>query len=144
VARRDYLATSPLAAAGGARLARGRVSCILTRIWELLMGRIRDLRIGTKLAVTSGLTFLLIGGIIFTQVSGNAGIREANETATRQHAISQAALSAKAALRGMQVGVAEIRLASGAPDLKAAEEYLDARLKSANNYCAEIPFRERI
>jgi methyl-accepting chemotaxis protein len=102
------------------------------------MGRIRDLRIGTKLAVTSGLTFLLIAGIIFTQMSANAGIREANGTATRQHAIAQAALSAKAALRGMQVGVAETRLASGAPDLKAAEEYLDARLKSANNYCAEI------
>jgi methyl-accepting chemotaxis protein len=99
------------------------------------MGRIQNLRIGTKLAITSLLSILLIGGMILAQMSGNAAVRQANETAIRQQVISQGALGAKAALRGMQIGVRDVRLSNSTADLKAAEDYIASRQKSANEFC---------
>src|SRR5215831_12334245 len=74
VASHDYVAALPLARADGGAVGSWRRQLHSHADLGGLMGRIRDLRIGTKLAATSGLTFLLIAGIIFTQMSANAGI----------------------------------------------------------------------
>ena len=73
---------------------------------------IQNLRIGIKLAVTSVLSILLVVGMIYAEMTGNAAVRQADESAGGQHAITMHALEAKAALRGMMIGVREIRLSA--------------------------------
>ena len=62
---------------------------------------IQDLRIGTKLAITSALSILLVAGMIYLQITGGAHVREASEAAARQQAVAQNAGEAKASVRGM-------------------------------------------
>src|SRR5437016_3499609 len=98
---------------------------------------IQNLRIGTKLAVTSVLSILLVGGMIFAQVSGNAAVRKADEVAGAQNAIAIRAAEAKASVRGMMIGVRDIRLAVSPAELQAAQDYLSARHKAAENNVVE-------
>ena len=103
-----------------------------------MMRFIQNLRIGTKLAVTSVFSILLIGGMIFAQITGNAAVRNANETANGQQTIARDAIDTKASIRGMQTGARDIRLASTAADLQKAADYLAARLKSVNEFTDEM------
>ena len=103
-----------------------------------MMRFIENLRIGTKLAVTSVFSILLIGGMIFAQITGNAAVRNANETANGQQTIARDAIDTKASIRGMQTGARDIRLASTAADLQKAADYLAARLKSVNEFTDEM------
>lgn len=50
---------------------------------------IQDLRIGTKLAIASVLSILLVAGMIYLQITGGAKVREAGEAAARQQAVAQ-------------------------------------------------------
>ncbi|MGE0285538.1 MAG: methyl-accepting chemotaxis protein [Bradyrhizobium sp.] len=93
-----------------------------------------NLRIGTKLIITSALSILLVGAIIFAQMSGNAAVRQATEIANVQQVIAREAMQAKASLRGMQIGVRDVRLAGTPENLKKASEFVAERLKSANGY----------
>jgi methyl-accepting chemotaxis protein len=95
---------------------------------------IQNLRIGTKLAITSVLSILLIGGMIFAQMTGNAAVGKANGHATDQQTIARDAIDTKASVRGMQVGVRDIRLATSPADLQKAGDYIAARLKSVNEF----------
>jgi len=103
-----------------------------------MMRFIQNLRIGTKLAVTSVFSILLIGGMIFAQITGNAAVRNANEPANGQQTIARDAIDTKASIRGMQTGARDIRLASTAADLQKAADYLAARLKSVNEFTDEM------
>ncbi len=98
---------------------------------------IQDLRIGTKLAATSALSILLLGGLIFAQITGNAAVRQANEMASVQQTIARNGVEAKASLRGMMIGVRDIRLASTSAELQAAQEYLAVRYKAAQEFIGE-------
>jgi hypothetical protein len=60
-----------------------------------------NLRIGTKLAITSVLSILLIGMMIFGQMSGNAAVRKMNASAVDQQTIANDAMEARASIRGM-------------------------------------------
>ncbi len=101
------------------------------------MNWIQNLRIGTKLAVTSLLTLFLVGVMIFAQMNGNGAVRQADEAAGAQQTLAIRATEAKAAVRGMLVGVRDIRLARTSDDLQAAQEYLANRHKSAVQYIGE-------
>jgi methyl-accepting chemotaxis protein len=103
-----------------------------------MMRIIQNLRIGTKLAITSALSILLIAGMILAQMTGNAAVRKANDNAIDQQSIARAAIESKAALRGMQIGVRDVRLANAAANLQKANDYIAARLKSANDYVGEM------
>ena len=95
---------------------------------------VQNLRIGTKLGIASILSILLVGLIIFAQISGNTAVQKANQTATEQQTIALTAAEAKAAQRGMQIGVRDLRLASSSESLKAANEYLAARVTRAHGF----------
>jgi methyl-accepting chemotaxis protein len=97
---------------------------IMTRIFI-------NLRIGTKLAITSVLSILLIAMMIFGQMSGNAAVRKMNESAISQQTIANDALEAGGSIRGMQIGVRDVRLARAAADLQKANEVIAVRQKSA-------------
>jgi methyl-accepting chemotaxis protein len=98
---------------------------------------IQNLRIGTKLAVTSALSILLLGGLIFAQITGNAAVRQASDSAGVQQTIARNGIDAKASFRGMMLGVRDIRLASTSAELRAAQEYLAARHKSVQEFIGE-------
>jgi methyl-accepting chemotaxis protein len=104
---------------------------------NFMMRIFTNLRIGTKLAITSVLSILLIAGMIFAQMTGNGATRKANDSAIEQQSIARAAIEAKAALRGMQMGVRDIRLAATPESLQKASDYIAARLKSANEFTDE-------
>jgi methyl-accepting chemotaxis protein len=95
------------------------------------MLRLSNIRIGIKLAIMSGLGVLLVAAMMATQMLGSAAVRSSIETAVRQALLTQSALDAKASLRGLQVGVRDIRLARSADDLAKAMTYLHAREASA-------------
>jgi methyl-accepting chemotaxis protein len=99
---------------------------------------IQNLRIGTKLAITSALSILLIAGMIFAQMTGNAAVRKANEDAIAQQTIARDAIETKASVRGMQIGVRDIRLAMAPADLQKAGDYIAARLKSVHGFSEEM------
>jgi methyl-accepting chemotaxis protein len=99
---------------------------------------IQNLRIGTKLAITSALGVLLVGFMIGSQMYGNAGVRQTYQGAIVQQAIARDAIDAKASLRGMQVGARDISLANTATDLKKASGYMTERLKSMNEFADEM------
>jgi hypothetical protein len=99
---------------------------------------IQDLRIGTKLAIASTLCILLVGLMIFSQISGNATVGRANQSAIVQQTIARDAIDAKASLRGMQTGVRDLRLANSLADFSKASDYVAARLKSVNGFADEM------
>ena len=90
-----------------------------------------NLRIGTKLAITSVLSILLIAMMIYGQMSGNAAVRKMNESAVAQQTIGDDAMEARGWIRGMQISVRDVRLARVAADLQKASEAVVVRQKSA-------------
>jgi methyl-accepting chemotaxis protein len=96
--------------------------------------RIVNLRIGTKLGVTSAVGVVLVVAIVAALLIGNNSVRTANDMATRQQTIVANALDAKASVRGMQIGLRDLRLAATPEALKSAVDYLDHRQKSAVKY----------
>jgi methyl-accepting chemotaxis protein len=112
---------------------------------------IQDLRIGTKLAITSAPSILLVALMIYLQMSGGADVRKANDTAMRQQSVAQNAAEAKASVRGMQVGVRDIALSATLADLQKATDYFTDRqtaalkfIEAIANLSKSVENRERI
>jgi methyl-accepting chemotaxis protein len=99
---------------------------------------ILDLSIGTKLAIASAISVLLVAVMIAVQMTGNAEVRTKSDAATAQQTIARDAVDAKASIRGMQTGVRDIRLAGTAADLQKAVDFMAERQKSATRYSDEI------
>ena len=86
---------------------------------------IQNMRIGTKLAVTSALSMLLVGAMIFFQLTGNAAVGQATDAISHQNTLARFAVEAKASVRGMMIGMRDARLAKKAEELQAAQDYLE-------------------
>jgi len=99
---------------------------------------ILNLRIGTKLAIASAISILLVAAMIASQMIGNANVRAKSDAATAQQSIARDAAEAKASIRGLQIAVRDIRLARSAADLQKSTDYLSERSKSASRYIDDI------
>jgi methyl-accepting chemotaxis protein len=99
---------------------------------------IQNLRIGTKLAITSVLTILLVAGMIYVQITGGADVQKASDTASRQQAVAQNAAEAKASVRGMHIGIRDILLAPTAADIDKAAQYFADRKTAALRFRSEL------
>jgi len=99
---------------------------------------IQNLRIGTKLAVTSALTIGLVALMIFLQMSGDAEVEKLGAAASQQQTIAINAVDAKASVRGMQIGLRDIVTSSSPAELQKAVTYFNDRQKSALNFAAEM------
>ena len=99
---------------------------------------IQDFRIGTKLAVTSALSILLVALMIYLQMSGGADVRKASATAARQQTIAQNAAEAKASVRGMQIGIRDTLLSVTPADLQKAADYFADRETAALKFTSEM------
>src|SRR3954468_3939122 len=104
---------------------------------------IMNLKIGTKLAITSVLSILLVVGMISMQMHGNAAVKTANENVIRLQTILREAVDAKASVRGMQIGVRDVRLAGTPEALQKAIDYLSSRQKSANGFAEKMQTQSR-
>ncbi|MHC2621570.1 methyl-accepting chemotaxis protein [Bradyrhizobium huanghuaihaiense] len=98
-----------------------------------MLSLVRNLRIGTKLAIASTLGILLVLCIIASQLVGNGNVRNSNKAAVAQLELAREAVEAKLAARSMQLAVRDIRLASKAAELQKAGDALVDRSKSLND-----------
>ncbi|MDP1584009.1 MAG: methyl-accepting chemotaxis protein [Bradyrhizobium sp.] len=99
---------------------------------------IQNLRIGTKLAVTSAMTVLLVAGMIYLQITGGAEVQRASDNASRQQAVAYDAAESKASVRGMQIGIRDILLAMTPAELDSAAQYFAERKASALKFTNEL------
>ena len=99
---------------------------------------IQDLRIGTKLAITSALTILVVAAMIYLQMSGGAEVRKADDNAARQQAIAQSAAEAKASVRGHADGHPRRSDGHHSDELKKADDYFAARTAAALKFTGEM------
>ena len=84
-------------------------------------------RIGTKLAISSGIGVLLVGAMLVNQTIGSSSVASSSDAAIAQRSLSQIATDVKASVRGMMVGVRDLRLAQTADDAQKALNYIQAR-----------------
>src|SRR5262245_26873245 len=99
---------------------------------------IQDLRIGTKLAITSALAILLMAGMLYLQVTGGSHVRETTTYAARQQTIAMSAAEAKASVRGMQLGIRDVLLAHSEADVQKASSYFADRVAAALKFQGEM------
>jgi len=97
-----------------------------------------NLSIGAKLGIASGLGVLLVATMVIVQIRSNATMRDLDVRMTGQQTIARDAVDAKASIRGMQIGVRDLRLVSNPADMQKANDYLAARLKSVNKFADEM------
>ena len=97
-----------------------------------------NLSIAAKLGIASGLGILLVVAMMITQSQGNIEIRDADARKSAQQTIARDTVDFKASMRGMQIGVRDLRLATSPTDLQKASDYLASRLKSANQFADDI------
>lgn len=98
---------------------------------------IENLRIGTKLAITSLLSIIMVVALIYVQMSGSDAVRQANERAENQNLLAVKGIEAKSSTRGMMIGVRDIRLASTPAQLLAAQEDVANYYKAARGFIRE-------
>ncbi|MEW6450220.1 MAG: methyl-accepting chemotaxis protein [Pseudomonadota bacterium] len=94
------------------------------------MIRLSNIRIGTKLAAASGLSILLVLGMMVSQWINTRNVDALQEVATRQSSVVVDAVDAKADARGLVIAMRDLRLANDAKAAEAAKEFLEARYKS--------------
>jgi methyl-accepting chemotaxis protein len=102
------------------------------------MRMIDNLRIGSKLAISSTIGILPVGGMVVAQMSSNATVRAVSGSAEVQQTIARDAIDAKGSVRGMQTGVRDIRLAAKVQEMQSAADYLAARQKSVLGFTDEM------
>jgi methyl-accepting chemotaxis protein len=105
--------------------------------WSALMLRLSNIRTGTKLAVMSAISILLVIGMITAQLLGNSTSTDAQAAAARRSLIMSDSIDAKASVRGMQVGVRDLQLAATKEQLEKASKYIAARHESAVKYLTQ-------
>jgi methyl-accepting chemotaxis protein len=102
------------------------------------MAFIQNLRIGTKLAIASGLGIILVSLMIYMQITGSAGVRQSYQTAGVYQAIAQNAAEAKASFRGMQIGVRDFLNATKVADIQKAADYFTARTAAGLRFSSQM------
>jgi methyl-accepting chemotaxis protein len=96
------------------------------------MLRLSNLSIGSKLMITSGLGVMLMAGMIATMMAGNSSVRTAIDDATAQASISQSASDLRGSIRGLEIGLRDMRLALALDGSQKALDYFHDRQKSSN------------
>ncbi|MFK4655071.1 methyl-accepting chemotaxis protein [Bradyrhizobium japonicum] len=99
---------------------------------------IQNLRIGTKLAVTSALTIALVALMIVLQMNGDAAVQKLSNGASGQQSIAQSAAEAKASVRGMQIGIRDILSSTSPAELQKAVTYFNDRQTAALKFADEM------
>jgi methyl-accepting chemotaxis protein len=97
-----------------------------------------NLSIGAKLGIASGLGVLLVVTMVIVQMRANAAMRDLDVRMAGQQTIARDAVDIKASIRGMQIGIRDLRLANSTADMQKATDYVAARLKSVNQFADDM------
>ena len=115
------------------------------------LGALRNMRIGTKLAITVGAGVVLVVAMILNQQLGNASVARQAERGRSDQAVATDLLHAGVALQRMQIGTREIRLAISEREAEQAlaalrkdENEAVSYLQSAYENCANEEIRARL
>ena len=92
------------------------------------------LKIGTKLGLMAGLGIALVVGMLGGSIYGNSTVKSANEMATTQHEIAFDFAQLKASVRGMMIGVRDLRLSVAAADTANAAKYFEDRRANVHKF----------
>jgi len=103
-----------------------------------MISLIQNLRIGTKLAITSALAILVVAGMLYMQVTGGAHVRATSANAAGQATLAQAAAETKASVRGMQIGLRDLLLSHSDADMQKASSYFADRIAAAIKFQGEM------
>ena len=95
------------------------------------MFRFSNIRIGTKLGLMSGMSILLVVGMIAASMRNNALIQELNDTAMLRQEIARGAAQIELSFIGIRLALRNVRLATSMAELNAAND-LEARQKAAD------------
>ena len=93
-----------------------------------------NLRIGTKLAVTSGLAIVLVAAMVGMQWLSGRDIQSSTAVSRLQVGVFSDALLAQGALRGLQISVRDIRLAASKEALQTATNHMEELAKVAHGF----------
>jgi len=104
---------------------------------------VQNLRIGTKLAITSALAVSLIAAMIYVQMSSGTDVQAAYADAARQQKIVQDAVNAEVGVRGMQLGVRDILLAATDADIQKGVALFDERKGIASKSNEDMKHQSR-
>jgi methyl-accepting chemotaxis protein len=133
---------SRYSASRGKRTVLQRSHCHLTLVGGAAhvghIPAVLNLSIGAKLGIASGLGVLLVATMVIVQIQSNAATRDLDARMAGQQTIARDAVDAKASIRGMQIGVRDLRLANSPADMQKANDYIAARLKSVNHFADEM------
>ena len=97
------------------------------------MFNLSNIRIGTKLAIMSGLGVLLVLGMIVGQIVGSAAVDSSQQAADLQSEIGRSILKTRASFRGLQMAVQDVLATRNDADLKKAMQVAQARLKDVRD-----------
>jgi methyl-accepting chemotaxis protein len=101
------------------------------------MLNISNIRIGTKLAVMSAVSILLVVGMIAMQFHSNTNIRSESDSVMRRGKIAQLVIDALAQSRGLQIALRNMRLAKTNEDLGRADDLLTKYQKDVHRLLDE-------
>jgi methyl-accepting chemotaxis protein len=96
-----------------------------------MFNRIIDLRIGTKLGVTSAVGVILMLALVVVLMMGVSSIRSADENAKNQQIIFNEMMQTRNIVRTLQIGVRDLRLAGTIENVKKVTDDLVTREKAA-------------
>ena len=100
------------------------------------MLRFSNIRIGVKLALMSGISVVLMIGMIVASMRNNALVQESNDTAMLRQEIARGASQVELAFVGIRLALRNVRLATTMDELNAAND-LETREKSADKLIDE-------
>jgi methyl-accepting chemotaxis protein len=94
------------------------------------MGFKFNFKIGTKLALMSGLGILLVAGMMGSSIYSNSQVDNAMSGAARQQAIAISLMEAVAGIRSSQLAARDLQSSDTKDDVKKATDQLDTRSKA--------------
>jgi methyl-accepting chemotaxis protein len=105
---------------------------------ERLKSSAYNLRIGTKLAITSGSIVLVVAAMALAQFLSIAAISRSNAIANQQQDIARDVMAAKASVRALEIGVLDLRLARSTSEVRNATDRIRSQKQVAQSYIAPL------
>jgi methyl-accepting chemotaxis protein len=99
---------------------------------------VQNLRIGTKVAIASGFSIVLVCVMMYGQITGSAAVRRGYQSAVQQQLLAQLATETKASVRGMLLGIRDAVLSNSLAELRSATDYFVARQQATARNVAEM------
>ena len=103
------------------------------------MFKLSNIRIGTKLAIMSGLGVVLVAVMLAIQVTGNSAVRTAVGKAAFQQRMAHDLEFVRVSVRGMEIAVSNLSSAQTKEVAQKATESLMKQLKTAHHWLDPIP-----